>query len=223
MSDRLTTRERILEASRELFNENGYAATPVSAIAARAGIATGNLTYHFATKRELADELEKRARQRMREARTGLRTGVIANDYVEILRFGMNKSWENRFLFRDRAQYRDGAQARGRDHDMAADLEVLHEHLQRMNKEGMFRRDLQIDLGVLARSLFVVSRYWMDHLREVDGLEHVTWADQERGLQHHFAVLFPFLTAVARRDFESALMQLAGRQAIADAGADEGL
>jgi len=111
MPDR-STRERILEVSRELFNENGYAATPVSEIAARAGIATGNLTYHFATKRELAKELEKRARQQLREARTDLQTGAIASDYVEILRFGMNMTWENRFLFRDRTQFRSGTQAR---------------------------------------------------------------------------------------------------------------
>ena len=43
MPDRSTTRERILEVSRELFNENGYAATPVSEIAARVGIATGQV------------------------------------------------------------------------------------------------------------------------------------------------------------------------------------
>ena len=217
MPDRPTTRERILDVSRELFNENGYAATPVSEIAARAGIAIGNLTYHFATKRELAQELEKRARQQLREARTDLRTGAIASDYVEILRFGMNTTWENRFLFRDRAQYHDGTSPRVPDRDMAADLELLHEHLRRMSKEGMFRRDLQVDLGVLARSLFVISRYWMDHLRETDGLERVTWADQERGLQHHFAVLFPCLTAAARRQFEAARVRLASRQAIEDA------
>jgi AcrR family transcriptional regulator len=219
LSDRLTTRERILEASRKLFNENGYAATPVSEIAARAGIATGNLTYHFATKRELAEELERRARRQWREARTGLQTGVIASDYVEILRSGMKRSWENRFLFRDRTQYRDDTRAHPPDHDMAADLEMLHEYLQRMNKEGMFRRDLQLDLSVLARSLFVVSRYWMDHLREIDGLERVSWADQERGLQHHFAVLFPYLTAAARKEFESALVRLASGQAIEEAEA----
>ena len=216
MPDRSTTRERILEVSRELFNENGYAATPVSEIAARAGIATGNLTYHFATKRELARELEKRARQQMREARAGLQTGALASDYVEILRFGMTMTWENRFLFRDRAQYHDGTRARGPDRDMATDLELLREHLRRMSKEGMFRRDVRVDLGVLARSLFVISRYWMDHLRATEGLEKVTWADQERGLQHHFAILFPFLTAAARREFEEALVRLASRQAIED-------
>ena len=56
----------------------------------------------------------------------------------------------------------------------------------------------------------------MDQLRETDGLEQAAWVDQERGLQHHFAVLFPCLTAAARRKFESALMRIASRQAIED-------
>jgi hypothetical protein len=54
----------------------------------------------------------------------------------------------------------------------------------------------------------------MDHLGESEGLEQVTWADQERGLQHHFAVLLPCLKARARRDLESAVLHLSSRLAI---------
>ena len=53
MSDRPTTRERILEVSRRLFNERGYAATSIAEIAATVGIAKGNLTYHFPAKYDL--------------------------------------------------------------------------------------------------------------------------------------------------------------------------
>jgi AcrR family transcriptional regulator len=211
-----TTRERILEASLKLFNEKGYAATPVSEIAAAAGIATGNLTYHFGTKRELAEALEKRVRHERREARASFETGAIANDYVEILRFSMIMSWENRFLLRDHAQYRDEKRARLPDRDLVEDVQMLEDFLKRMRKEGMLRKDLQVDLSVLARSLFVLTRFWMDHLREIEGLEQVSREDQERGLQHHFAVLSPCLTAAAKREFESALIRLAGRQAIQD-------
>ena len=52
----------------------------------------------------------------------------------------------------------------------------------------------------------------MDHLSEAEGLVDVTWVDQERGLQHHFAILFPCLNAAGKREFESALERLAGRQ-----------
>ncbi|MEM9624528.1 MAG: helix-turn-helix domain-containing protein [Pseudomonadota bacterium] len=65
-----TTAERILEASRLLFNEKGYAATRLTEIAEAVGISQGNLTYHFPTKRELANRLQEQARSHMRARRT---------------------------------------------------------------------------------------------------------------------------------------------------------
>ena len=44
----------------------------------------------------------------------------------------------------------------------------------------------------------------MDHLEELEGVERITWADLERGVQHHFALLLPCLVASARREFEAA-------------------
>jgi hypothetical protein len=74
------------------------------------------------------------------------------------------------------------------------------------------------DLRVLARTLWIVSRYWMDRLREFEGLERVTSADQERGVRHHFAVLPPYLIAPARRDLESAVLRASTRPAIQQEG-----
>lgn len=208
MKDRRATRDRILDASRQLFNNKGYAATTLSEIAAAVGIAQGNLSYHFPTKRDLVIALEAHARESVRANRDTDRRGDVTDDYVEALLFSMNHIWDNRFLLRDRAQFTDDPNALRLDPDMAADQEELHELLRRMKKEGLFRRDLRADLRVLARSLWIVSRYWMDHLRESEGLEQVAWADQERGVQHHFAVLLPYLTASARRDFESSLLRV---------------
>jgi AcrR family transcriptional regulator len=47
------TRTRILDASRELFVEQGYAGTSVRDIADRMGMTKGSLYYHFASKEEL--------------------------------------------------------------------------------------------------------------------------------------------------------------------------
>ena len=216
MADRMTTRERILDASRRLFNEKGYAATTLAEIAASVGIAQGNLTYHFPTKRQLVAELGKRMSQRVREQRELHQRGAVTDDYVELLLFAMNHASENRFLLRDRAQFGDDPDTRPVAPDMAQDLEGLRELLMRASKEGLFRRDLEVDLGVLARSLWIVSRYWMDHLREVEGVEEATWEDLERGVRHHFSVLLPYLTASAKRDLESALARASIRPASGD-------
>jgi AcrR family transcriptional regulator len=215
MIDRSATRRRILDASRQLFNEKGYAGTTLAEIAAAVGIAEGNLWYHFRTKRDLVRALEEQVRQALRAHRAAYPSGgPIADDYVDSVLFSMKHQWDHRFLLRDRLQYSKDRNAIRRDPDVAADFAGLHELLVRMNKEGMFRRDLPVDLKVLARSLWIVSRYWTDHLQEHEGLDEIAWPDEKRGFQHHFAVLLPYLTAPARRSLESAVVRISGEIAI---------
>jgi AcrR family transcriptional regulator len=47
------TRERLLAAARELIEEGGYGSASVAAIAERAGVASGTVYRHFASKAEL--------------------------------------------------------------------------------------------------------------------------------------------------------------------------
>jgi AcrR family transcriptional regulator len=51
------TRERLLQAARELIEEGGYGAATVAAIAERAGVASGTLYRHFASKEEMFVEV----------------------------------------------------------------------------------------------------------------------------------------------------------------------
>jgi AcrR family transcriptional regulator len=49
----LATRQRLLAAARELIEEGGYGSASVAAIADRAGVASGTVYRHFASKAEL--------------------------------------------------------------------------------------------------------------------------------------------------------------------------
>ena len=51
------TRERILAAALEVAGAVGFQRASVAEIAARAGVAVGNLHYHFGSREELLDEL----------------------------------------------------------------------------------------------------------------------------------------------------------------------
>ena len=200
-----STRERILEASRRLFNEKGYSATTLTEIASSIGIAQGNLTYHFPTKRDLVAGIEKSARAHVRAERARLASDAVSEDYVDLLFAEMDHTWEHRFLLRDRTQFTKTPKPARPDPDMVANFELLHAFLKHMETEGMFRRDLSVDTSALARSLWIVSRYWVDHLRELEGVEKISLSDRERGLQNYFAVLLPYLTASGKRDIESAI------------------
>ena len=56
-ADKRSTRQRIIEAARELFNQKSYKAVTMREIATRANIAVGNLTYYFKRKEDIAREL----------------------------------------------------------------------------------------------------------------------------------------------------------------------
>jgi AcrR family transcriptional regulator len=60
---RTATRERILLAARDQVAEGGYASASVQAVAARAGVATGSVYRHFASKAELFTEVFRRSSQ----------------------------------------------------------------------------------------------------------------------------------------------------------------
>jgi AcrR family transcriptional regulator len=72
---RLAARERIVRSAHELIARGGYRAASVSAVAKRAGVATGSVYRHFGSKAELFAEVFRRASQRevdaMAEAATG--------------------------------------------------------------------------------------------------------------------------------------------------------
>jgi AcrR family transcriptional regulator len=63
-SPEATTRERLVEAARELLEAGGYAAASVQAVAERAGVSAGALYRHFASKAELFVEVFRDAARR---------------------------------------------------------------------------------------------------------------------------------------------------------------
>jgi AcrR family transcriptional regulator len=60
---RAQARERILRAAHELVARGGFGAASVAAVAERAGVATGTVYRHFASKADLFAEVFRRAAQ----------------------------------------------------------------------------------------------------------------------------------------------------------------
>lgn len=198
------TRERILATALDLFNRHGYAATSLAAIASAAGIRQGNLTYHFPAKLDLVIALRDEARSALRAREAGGVTADACVDYVRHVTSSMDVVWRYRFLLRDRAQFVGLDLPPGAPPELAADLRRLEGLIVRFRDEGLMRRGLDVDLMVLARSLWVVSRYWLDHLDEFEAVGDITWTHCARGIEHHRAILDPCLTTVGRRRLDRA-------------------
>jgi AcrR family transcriptional regulator len=81
------TRERLLNAARELIEEGGYGAASVLAIADRAGVAAGTLYRHFASKEDLFVEVFRsvcaREERAMRAAADQLSAQATARERLE--------------------------------------------------------------------------------------------------------------------------------------------
>ena len=200
-----TTAERILEAARRRFNEKGYASTTLTEIAASVGISQGNLTYHFPTKRDLVTRLQEEVAERIAERRVGDRPGKVEDDYVEHLSLAMELTARYLFLLRDDAQIEPGPDHQSPHRVLVDDYAALRGLLQRIDRAGLFRKDMEVELDVLGRSLWVLSRYWMDYLSEMELCRDIGWEDQLRGIEHHLALLLPNLVAAGRRRFTRAL------------------
>ena len=100
--ERVKTREKILQTSLDLFNEQGERAVTTNHIAAAMGISTGNLYYHFRNKREIISELFRAYENRVRGV---LNLPRERSAQITDMQFYLTEIfrglWEYRFLHRD--------------------------------------------------------------------------------------------------------------------------
>src|ERR687887_209937 len=80
------TRERLVQAGRELFGARGYEDTSISAILEAAGVTRGSLYHHFETKEALFDAVLDRVVAEI--ADTAARAARAAPDPIGSLRAG---------------------------------------------------------------------------------------------------------------------------------------
>ncbi len=90
--EHVSTRDMIVRAAADSLLEQGYTGTSVRAIAARAGVAIGNVQYYFPAKSELLVEawrhLTLRSVDELRQVLNQL------NDPLEILEVGVESIWD---------------------------------------------------------------------------------------------------------------------------------
>jgi AcrR family transcriptional regulator len=98
----MKTRDRILQASLQLFNQQGERAVTTNHIAAHLGMSPGNLYYHFRNKQQIIAELvvqyEAEVEGYLQVPQTRALNLVDKANYLESISQGL---WQYRFLLRD--------------------------------------------------------------------------------------------------------------------------
>ena len=197
------TRDRIVDSALVLFNEQGFASTPISQIAGHADMTVGNLWYHFRTKRSLLFGVIERAQVAIRtHLDDGGPTIPVLVRHVRLVYGVMQTMWAFRFLLRDRLQFGDVDPMAEFEPLAVAHFARLCDYLGEMEKHELFSDPP--DLDTLATNLWIVVRYWGDFVREREGAEDLSWELQERGFRQHLAVLAPLLRPEARLELDAA-------------------
>jgi AcrR family transcriptional regulator len=190
-----TTRERVLDTCRRLFNERGPAAVTTAEIADTVGINEGNLYYYFKKKEHIVlalfDELERALAVL---AGNQMAASEWAESDEDMLMDFFKLAWEWRFFYRDAPTLYEIAPAlRARNQTVAkASHESIRRLLQRLVEHGRLRAPPEV-LERLVVNTWIVSTFWIEYLQVTRGLTRITRKHLEAGYEQVQSLYWPYL------------------------------
>lgn len=205
----MKTRDRIVEAARDLFNLQGYGAITTATLAAHLGIAEGNLWYHFKTRRALLDAIAEQFSKAI-EARLALRPD---NDpvaaYVVLLQAMMAEFRSFRFLYRDQQSYGEHTDIiRNRAPDWIERTYVQIETHHAALVDARLLEWPKAQLRDLAINATIILRYGLEHYRELGAPTGEGTGAVRRTLLRHLTLFEHGLTSEAAAKIRDAIGQI---------------
>ncbi len=154
-----STRDKILECARSLFNERGINEVSIADIARAASISKGNLTYHFAKKELIVEALVLRSDQM-----PALSVATTLEDVVNNLAHMQKVVQDNAFYFRHYAQVAQLVPrvAQQQKKAYAFYRAVMRKSFEELSRRGVLRdhvRAEEIDRTIDA--MFMTCVFWL--------------------------------------------------------------
>ena len=191
-------RERIIEASLELFNAHGVRSVTTNRIAAHISISSGNLYYHFGNKEEIIREIFPRITEAARSAIRLPEEGEITAAQVGRYHLaGIRSLWEYRFFFRDLTELLS------RDPTLAEDYRELQGWLigrfvslfRRLVSQGQMNlRDFGGEIERIATIAVILWTSWVNFVVASRPQPHLQPDDLAEGALHGLLAFAPYLT-----------------------------
>jgi AcrR family transcriptional regulator len=168
----LKTKERILEAALELFNENGIADVTTHHVAAKCGISPGNLYYHYHNKQEIIHALFDQALEFIgeQEKNIGVNGKAATKTIEKSLALLGTLNWRYRFLKRDLPLIlMNDQQLRDKFHAVhQLQLGNLNRDITKAVTDGLYKELSPVDTMRLSKVFWLVALFWPTFL-EVSG------------------------------------------------------
>jgi AcrR family transcriptional regulator len=206
-------RERIIEASLELFNAHGVQSVTTNRIATHIEISPGNLYYHFRNKEEIIREIFPRIADAARSAIRLPDQGEITAAQVGRYHLaGIRSLWEYRFFFRDLTELLS------RDTSLAEDYRELQRWLiarfvslfRRLVSQGQMNlRDFDADIERIATIAVILWTSWVNFLVASRTRPDLEPDDVAEGALHGLLAFAPYLSDQFVKEVRAAIQSWA--------------
>jgi AcrR family transcriptional regulator len=219
-------RQRIIDASLELFNEQGTHTVSTNHIATHLAISPGNLYYHFANREEIVRAIFPQAAAAVHGALPVSREREItAADVGSYHLAGIETLWRFRFFFRDVDELlsRDALLAdafRELQRWLIGQFRIL---IERLILQGQMRwPEPREDLPRIATNAFILWTNWIRYLTSSRATLDVRYADIADGALHGFLSFAPYLEPRFAAEVRAVFDARSRKQARAGAGKPRG-
>ena len=204
MSPRPDTRERILNAALELFNQQGVPAVTTNHIAAYLQISPGNLYYHFRNKRMIVADLFDRYEAAVAGfLQLPADREVTLDDKADYLEALLGSIWEYRFVQRNLEQLLDDDPLLAERYRQFIDrhLKAARTIYQGFADAGLLRMDAT-QVEDIALNAWIVITSWVRFLYTAGvRSERLSEALLRRGVYQVLALEEGFITEPARAGY----------------------
>jgi len=194
------TRERILEASLRLFNDEGVAAISAHRVAAELGISPGNLHYHFKTKQAIVERLFMRFEGRLVPCIDATASVTALDDLWLSLHLNFEAVSEYRFIYRDISYFLNEFPAlEARSHALTARNVIAAEALcAGLAAAGVIEASAE-DVQMLALQLVFTTTCWFTFKRLISPHQPAgRHADAALAAYYALTLLGPYVVGEAR-------------------------
>jgi AcrR family transcriptional regulator len=201
------TRERILAAALDMFNEQGTPAVSTRHIAAGIGISPGNLYYHFANKEEIVFCLYEALEHDLSTILTPPADRLASFDevlaYLDRL---FAHLWKYRYFYRDLNLLIDTVPGLQDRYRRLAERTRANSHaiFAAMVASGWMRATKQ-QIDVMTTNAWVLMTHWLPYRQVTERRRNIRAADIAEGVVHLVALFEPFLEAPQQRQLRRLL------------------
>ncbi len=193
---KISTRDRILEACRNLFNERGPSKVTTAEIADSVGISEGNLHYHFQRKDQIVEALFDRFVDAL--ARAGRPLDVQAAQHTQYLEGWFETMWEWR-LFYTAVTYHLAPSLQPRLSALTrTGQEQVGGMLDAMVRDGLLRAS-PAELEALVVNAWIIGGSWIDYVGARQGVATITREHLRWGRAQVEALFAPYTVAQPAR------------------------